>query len=126
MRLPRLLPRLLPKDEEIGWAPHAWLIYLVPFLAYPALEGASALRWAATLAGLAVFLVLYFRSYWLEGPRVLGCAGGIALLGVLFSPYNPGGGTFFIYAGAIVAHVGSPRAAWALLGGLEVVLAAEA
>jgi two-component system sensor histidine kinase DesK len=122
----RLLPRLLPKDEEIGWAPYAWLIYLTPFLAYPALERASALRWGVTLAGLAIFLVLYFRSYWLEGPRVLGCAGGIALLGVLFSPYNPGGGTFFIYAGAIVAHLGSPRAAWALLGGLEAVLAVEA
>jgi two-component system sensor histidine kinase DesK len=120
------LPRLLPKDEEIGWAPYAWLIYLIPFLAYPAVEGASALRWAATLAGLAVFLALYFRSYWLEGAPALVCAGGVALLAILFSPTNPGGGTFFIYAAAIVAHLGKPRAAWVLLGVLEAVIAVEA
>jgi two-component system sensor histidine kinase DesK len=117
--------RLLPKDPEIGWAPYAWLIYIVPFLAYPAMGRTSALEWGLTIAGLALFLVLYFRSYWLEGPKALGCAAGILLLGVLFAPYNAGAGTLFVYAGAIVAHVGRPRLAWTLLGVLEVVIAVE-
>jgi two-component system sensor histidine kinase DesK len=117
--------RLLPKDPEIGWAPYAWLIYIVPFLVYPAMSRISALEWGLTTAGLGLFLVLYFWSYWLEGPKALGCAGGILLLGVLFAPYNAGAGTLFVYAAAIVAQVGRPRLAWVLLGGIEVVIAVE-
>src|SRR4051794_10623184 len=99
----RRLPRLLPDDPEISWTPYVWLIYLLPLLAYPALARASALQWGLTAAGLASFLVLYFWSYWLEGARALGCAAGVLLLGVLFSPFNPGAGTLFVYAAAIVA-----------------------
>jgi two-component system, NarL family, sensor histidine kinase DesK len=118
--------RLLPDDPEIGWIPYVWLIYLFPILAYPAASRASALQWGWTLAGLAAFLVLYFRSYWLEGARALGCAAGILLLGVLSSPFNPGAGTMFVYAAAVVAKAVRPRAAWALLGGIEAVLLLEA
>jgi two-component system sensor histidine kinase DesK len=121
----RLLPRLLPEDPEISWTPYVWLIYILPFLAYPALARASAFQWGVTVAGLALFLVLYFLSYWLEGWKALGCAAGILLLGVLFGPFNSGAGTLFVYAAAIVARVGRPRAAWALLGGIEIVIAFE-
>jgi two-component system, NarL family, sensor histidine kinase DesK len=118
--------RLLPDDPEIGWTPYAWLVYILSFVAYPALARASALQWGLTAAGLASFLVLYFWSYWLEGARGLGCAAGILLLGILFSPFNPGAGTLFVYAAAVVAKVVRPRAAWALLGGIETVIALEA
>jgi two-component system sensor histidine kinase DesK len=117
--------RLLPDDPETGWIPYVWLIYLFPLLAYPAASRASAVQWGWTLAGLAAFLVLYFRSYWLEGMKALGCAAGILLLGVLFSPFNPGAGTLFVYAASIVAKAVRPRAAWALLGGIEAVLLLE-
>src|SRR3954447_3195254 len=119
-------PRLLPDDPEIGWMPYAWLIYLISFVAYPALARVSAFHWVATVAGLALFLVLYFWTHWLEGMKALGCAAGILLLGVLFAPVNPGAGTLFVYAAAIVAKVGRPRTAWALLGGIEIVIALEA
>jgi two-component system sensor histidine kinase DesK len=117
--------RLLPKDPEIGWAPYAWLIYIVPFLASPALSKTSPLEWGLTTAGFALFLVLYFWSYWLGGPKVLACAGGILFLGVLFAPFNPGASSLFVYAAAIVAQVGRPRLAWALLGVVEVVIVVE-
>ena len=117
--------RLLPKDPEIGWAPYAWLIYLGPFMTYPVLTRTSALEKGLTAAGLAIFLVFYFLSYWLEGKRGLVCAGAILLLGVLFAPFNPGASSLFVYAAAIVAHVGRPRLAWALLGVVEVVIAVE-
>src|SRR6478609_1872198 len=106
--------RLLPDDPETSWTPYVWLVYLFPFLAYPALARVSAPQWAATLAGLALFLVLYFWSYWLEGRKALGCAAGILLLGVLFSPFNPGAGTLFVYSASIVAKAVRPRAAWML------------
>ncbi len=117
--------RLLPDDPEIGWTPYAWLIYLTSFLAWPALRSASLREWALTAAGTAVFLVLYFWGHWLEGRQILWAAGGILLLGVLFAPWNPGAGTFFIYAASFIADAVSPRFAWGLLGLLLAVLALE-
>ena len=117
--------RLLPKDPELGWTPYAWLIYLVPFLVTPLLKRASTLEWALTLAGAAVFLTLYFLGFWLWNWRILWCAGGILLLGVLFSPFNWGACAFFIYAAAFVAHTGTPRLSWALIGIILAVLGLE-
>ncbi len=117
--------RLLPDDPEIGWTPYAWLIYLTAFLAWPGTRSASALEWALTGAGLAAFLVLYFWGHWLKGRQVLWAAGGILLLAVLYSPFNPGAASFFIYAASFLADAGSPRLAWSLLGVLLVVLAVE-
>src|SRR3954463_12916663 len=98
-------PRLLPDDPEIGWMPYAWLIYLIPFVAYPALARGSAFHWVATVAGLALFLVVHCESHGREGMNALGWAACILLLGVLFAPVNPGAGTLFVYAAAIVAKV---------------------
>jgi two-component system sensor histidine kinase DesK len=117
--------QLFPKDPELGWTPYAWLIYLVPFLITPLPKRASALEWALTLAGGVVFLALYFRGYWYRDRRILWCAGGILLLGVLFSPFNWGACAFFIYAAAFVAHAGAPRLSWALIGVILAVLALE-
>lgn len=118
--------RLLPDDPEIGWTPYVWLIYLVPFVAYPVVQGATAIvEWGLIATGLILFLVLYFASYRLGGARALGCAAGILFLGVVFAPVNPGASSFFIYAAAIVAQGGRRRLAWGLLGGIEAVLALE-
>jgi two-component system sensor histidine kinase DesK len=117
--------RLLPKDPELGWTPYAWLIYLVSFLVTPAFKRASALEWALTLAGAAVFLALYFRGFWYWDRRILWCAGGILLLGVLFSPFNWGASSFFIYAAAFVPHSGSKRLSWVLIGVILAVLGLE-
>lgn len=117
--------RLLPKDPELGWAPYGWLIYLVSFLVTPAFQRASALEWALTLAGAAAFLALYFRGFWYWDRRILWCAGGILLLGVLYSPFNWGAGSFFIYAAAFVPHCGSKRLSWVLIGVILAVLALE-
>lgn len=117
--------RLLPKDPEIGWKPYAWLVYLASFLVNPAFRRATALEWALTLAGAAVFLALYFRGFWYFDRRILWCAGGILLLGVLFSPFNWGASAFFIYAAAFVAQTGSPRLSWALVGVILAVLGLE-
>jgi two-component system sensor histidine kinase DesK len=117
--------RLLPKDPEVGWLPYAWLVYLIPFLADPGMRRASALEWALTATGLAAFLVLYFRAYWLKGTKGLACAAGILLIGVLLVPFNSGAGVFFIYAASFIGYSVGARFAWPLLGVLLAVLALE-
>src|ERR1700712_5209312 len=118
--------RLLPKDPEIGWLPYAWLIYLFPFLADPWVRRTSALEWTLDLAGLAAFLVLYFRAYWLKGRKGLGYAAGILLIAVVLTPFNTGAGVFFIYAASFIGYSVPARQAWLLLGALLAVLGLEA
>ena len=93
--------RLLPKDDELSWTPYAWLIYIVPFVATPfARERQSTAEIIATLAGLAVFLVLYFRGYWARGREQVLIAAALVLMGIVYWPGNAGAGALFIYAAA--------------------------
>jgi two-component system, NarL family, sensor histidine kinase DesK len=112
--------RLLPRNSEQGWTPYVWLVYLGFVIMYPAFGGASALQWGLTLAGVAVFLVLYFTAHWLRDRRIWWCIAGILLLGMAFAPVNPGASAYFIYAASFIGYTGPPRVA---LRGLCAVLA---
>jgi len=117
--------RLLPPDREQGWTPYAWLVYLALFIAYPAFSRAGAAEWTLTLLGLAAFLVLYFRGHWLRGRSLLPVIAAIALLGIVFSPFNGGATVFFIYAAAFAAQAGPPRLAYRVVLLLALALAVE-
>ena len=117
--------RLLPEREHLGWTPYAWLVYVVPFVAYPFLDRAHTDRIAPALAATAVFFVLYFRGYWEKGARLLAIIGALTLLGVLFLPINPGAGTFFIYAASFAGGVGEPKRAFLVIGGIVAALLIE-
>jgi two-component system sensor histidine kinase DesK len=118
--------RLLPRDSEHGWTPYLWLIYIGPFAVFPFFEPrvlflqsrALTLVWWA--AGFAAFLVLYFRSYWVDGSRRLRLIVAIALLGALMSAHNPGGLMFFVYAAGFVGGAAAPSRAGLWIGGLTV------
>ncbi len=84
--------RLLPDDQNLGWTPYAWLVYLSSLFFFLWFGPASALRVAATVAAVLVFLVLYFRAYWLAGKAVLGPIALVVVLGVLMAPSNAGVG----------------------------------
>jgi two-component system sensor histidine kinase DesK len=111
--------RLLPPGSPLGWTPFAWLIYLPTFLMEPIArtqEGrASALYWAATAAGVVVFLITYFRAYWLRGVRLIPIVVVQTALAVAFSPINTGACVFFIYAGAVAAQLDRTRDAFQML-----------
>ncbi|HEY2738997.1 MAG TPA: hypothetical protein VGK45_11380, partial [Thermoanaerobaculia bacterium] len=111
--------RLLPEDHRIGWTPYVWLVYLGYFVIYPIMSR-SLLEGALAVAGLAAFFVLYFWGHWLAGLRVLWSAAGIAALGVLFMPRNPGAGVFYVYAAAFCGRIGKTSQA---VGSLLVLLA---
>jgi two-component system sensor histidine kinase DesK len=117
--------RLLPKDESLGWTPYAWLVYLVFLLQYPIMRGATAAEWALNAAAIGVFLVLYFSCFWMPGRRKLWPIAGIALLGAVFAPLNPGAASFFIYAACFLGDALPPRTAFAYLAGLLALMALE-
>jgi two-component system, NarL family, sensor histidine kinase DesK len=104
--------RLLPQNKDLGWIPYAWLIYLtsVPFYGYASGQR-SATFWALNILGMLVLLVLYFRGYWIKDRRLLWIIAAITLLGVVYSPTNPGASVYFIYAASFAAHTGETKLA---------------
>ncbi|MGE5321392.1 MAG: sensor histidine kinase [Actinomycetota bacterium] len=117
--------RLLPDDKDIGWLPYGHLLYLSFFLINPLTTQASPLKWLLTGLCIAVFLPLYFSSYWLRGAKTLWAVAGMAALGVMYAAWNPGASVFFIYAAAAAAFAGTPGFAWATIGTIVGILGLE-
>lgn len=100
--------RLLPDKKHLGWTPFAWLIYLF----FPLLNlwgNPTPLATGLTLAGVVIFLGLYFRGYWADGKELLAIIAAIVLLGVIITPFNWGASAFFIYAAGFLGQVGRPK-----------------
>jgi two-component system sensor histidine kinase DesK len=116
--------KLLPKDQD--WTGYVWLVYLVYFLIVPFLMGAPAWQCAASVAGTAAAVPLYFLGYWLRGRRVLWVVSGFVVLGTLFATINPGAATMFIFAATYLGRIGDLSTAFTWLGGLLAVIGLEA
>src|SRR5437868_6558758 len=115
--------RLLPNDRDEGWTPYAWLIYVIVFACWPGMKhGTSPLEWVLMFAGLLAFLALYFRGHWERGNRLLAIIAAITLLGVLYWPWNPGAGSFFIYAAAFAGNLQTTRRSIWVIAGIELVV----
>lgn len=117
--------RLLPPNTYLGWTPYAWLVYLPIFLIEPVVHTrmglGSAGLWAITLAGVAVFLIAYFRGYWVRGQRMLPVVAVLVALGVCFSPVNTGSSVFYIYAASFAAQLSGARDAFRLIAVITVI-----
>jgi len=119
--------RLIPKDDDLGWTPYAWTVYVVFFAISPMLaRHATALDWLTTLGTTLVFLALYFRGYWVRGRRIIPIIAALALLGLVLYPHNSAAGVFFIYAASFAARLDRDRAAIATIAGIEVLVGIEA
>ena len=118
--------RLLPKNSEHGWTPYAWLIYLslVPGIGYLD-PHQSPKKWAVTIAGMIVFLALYFRGYWLKGPKLLWIVLAITLLGIGFGPFNAGAAVYFVYAASFLCYTGDAGFAFRLVLVLMALIGLE-
>lgn len=115
--------RLLPKDQD--WTPYLWLVYLSSVPVNAALRHAGPGEWAITVAGMAVFLVLYFTGYWLRGRRLLAAIAAIAALGAGFAPFNAGASVYFVFAAGFAGAAGAPAFGIRIVAILLAVLAAE-
>jgi two-component system sensor histidine kinase DesK len=118
--------RILPQNRDFGWSPYAWLIYLGFFFIHPIMDHVGWETWLATALGTVVFLPLYFTGYWLQDRRCLWIIAAIALIGVVFAPFNPGASVFFVYAAGFVAFTGDSAFAWKLLAAIVAVVGLEA
>jgi two-component system sensor histidine kinase DesK len=108
------------------WVPFIWLAYLTFFLWDPMTGHTSGLKWSATLAGIAVFLVVYFAFFVTRKPWPMLCVAAIGLLGVVFAPFNGGAANFFIYAASMAPFALETEWAAALvIAGVVAVAALE-
>ena len=119
--------RLLPNDQDLGWTPYAWLVYVVPFAATPFLrDRLSTFEVVATLVTLAIFLVLYFRGYWAGRRESLLIIAALVAIGVAFWTRNFGAGAFFIYAAAFAGYLDPPRVAVRLIVAIAAIVLVQA
>lgn len=96
---------------ELGRMPYLWILtlgYMGWKYLYVAPGPLEILMLALTAA---LFLPLYFASYWAKGRQVLACIGAGCLIGALWAPHNVGAATFFIFACAMCAGLPTPRQA---------------
>jgi two-component system, NarL family, sensor histidine kinase DesK len=93
------------RDKDHGWGPLVWLAYSGFFFVQPVFDHVSAKQWALDLLGYVVFLCLYLGVFWLEKPRGVLHVAGMAFLGIVFIPFNPGACSFFIFAAAFMPFV---------------------
>jgi two-component system sensor histidine kinase DesK len=97
------------------------VLYLGFFFVQPVVDHVSSKQWLLDGLGAAIFLVLYWGIFLLEKPRALVHVGGIALLGILFLPFNAGACTFFIFAAAMVPFLVDTQAR--AVAGLVIIAA---
>jgi two-component system, NarL family, sensor histidine kinase DesK len=115
-----MLFRFIPSEAEIahstdvGFATvgdmrwYAWLnlVWSVFILTTPWVSEGAYPHWAVpTLSSFAVFLWLYYRTYFRRdyGHGIVGYGLAMAALGYVVTPFNPGAQTYLIYAIAFFA-----------------------
>ena len=119
--------RLIPKDDELGWTPYAWTVYVAFFAISPMLaRHATPLDWFASIGGTVALLALYFRGYWLRGRAIVPIIAALTLLGLIIFPSNTTAGVFFIYAAAFASRLDNDRAAIGTIAGIEIIFGIEA
>lgn len=102
------LPWVPPNLDK---APYLWLASLAFMFWQYLYVPPSALEAVALAATLAVFVPLCFASFWQSGHAARLCVLLTCLIGALWAPASPGAGAFFVFAAAMCANVGQPRAA---------------
>ena len=102
---------LLPKTEEMRFAPYVWLVYLSIF--FTSLFHYNRLEYGYwySAVGLLFFFYFYFHGYWSSPSKVKWDILGIAIIGSVLGIVTPGASVFFVYAGAFCCRLGNPKRA---------------
>lgn len=89
---------------RLGRAPYLWLVSLTFFGWKYLYVPPSALELAALLLTLAVFVPVYFASFWVRNRAVVPYILFAFALGLAWAPLNFGACTFFVFAGTMCSH----------------------
>lgn len=101
---------------HLGKAPYLWLLSL-NFLFWKYLrEWPGALELALMALSIALFIPLYFASYWLRNGRLVPLLLATFALGAAWVPFNPGAYTFFVFACAACSGFDQPRRGYLAVG----------
>jgi two-component system, NarL family, sensor histidine kinase DesK len=105
--------RLIPNDKDLAWTPFAWLIYIVPFAITPVLSSRqnNPAGWTLYAVATAIFLVLYFRSFWVRGRELILVSAVTVTMGIALWPNSHGAGAFFIFGASMLGRLEPQRRA---------------
>lgn len=103
---------------HIGRAPYLWLGNLGFFGWKYLYVQPSPLELALLALTIAVFVPIYFGSFWCSDRRVAPFIVATYALGLAWAPFNFGANTFFIFAAAMCANIGKPRIAYCCVAGM--------
>src|SRR6266699_2798027 len=106
----------IPSNREHGWAPYVWLVFLSFFLFQPVLDPHTTRQdWVFTISAIAVFLIIYFRIFWVGRPWNLVLIACMAAMGIGLAPRNQGSSVFIIFAASFLAWA-VDNSKWAFVG----------
>ena len=121
MHMPRLLRRWIEGPwvpPHIGRAPYLWLGMLVFFGWKYLYVQPAALEVALLALSIAVFVPIYFASFWCSDRQAAPFIIATYALGLAWAPFNFGANTFLIFAAGMCANIGRPRTAYCCLAGM--------
>jgi two-component system, NarL family, sensor histidine kinase DesK len=120
--------KLIPHDSNLGWTPWAWTVYIVPFVLSPLyLERyANPGGWLFFGGLTALFLTMYFRSFWACGLELYLLAAAMVVMGISLWPMTHAAGAFFIYGAATLGHIEPTSRAFKIIGLIAGVVVLEA
>ena len=97
--------RLLPNNRDHGWAPYAWLVFLVFFYIQPIMDNPTWRSLLIANAIVVVFLVLYFGIFWVRRPLAYLLLVCMAAMGLGLSKVNVGSSVFIIFTASFIPWV---------------------
>ena len=106
----RLDSWLLPEDNDVGKTRYLWLSYLAMYFVSFFFKPVTDTQIMVTIIGVAAFIMLYFRAFWVDNRRLVFYLAGIWLIGYLLALHGmPGSSVFFVYSGAFCAQFRNPK-----------------
>ena len=118
--------RLLPKNTGIGWLPYAWLAFLGFFIFGMFVPPVTGARTFLNLVVLAIFLVTFFRCYWIgQGKHLTFHVSIMVALGAIASFINPGSSVFFHYASFFAGRLGILKHSVISITAIQIIIVAS-
>jgi two-component system, NarL family, sensor histidine kinase DesK len=110
---------------HLGRTPYLWLMTLNFFFWKYVYQKPTLLELSMLALSIAVFVPMYFASYWLRGRQSVPLLLATFALGAAWAPFNFGACTFFIFACSMCAALQHPRSAYfaiaMILGGATLI-----